>query len=144
MSKVRYHGAYHRMGPVPVANAATFAKNDILAVAAGVAAKAGANAAAGLCVAMAPWPDADFVGTRDGVDVGRLGEDTEVELNFEGAALAAGDIGRLRPINAAQNVDMAALASANDVFQILRLGDQTSFGDTTGTVVGVFLDSASL
>lgn len=144
MSKARYHGAFHRMGPVPVAGGASFTKDDILAMAAGAVALAGAGAAAGLCVSLAPWPDNDYVGTRTRVDVGRLGEDTEVELDFVGAAIAAGDIGKLRPLNANRDIDLAAVAGAGDVFQILRLGGDTAFGDTTGTVIGVFTDAASL
>lgn len=146
MSKARYHGAFHRMGPVPVATGASFTKDDILAMAAGEVALAGAGAAAGLCVSLAPWPDNDYVGTRTRVDVGRLGEDTEVELDFVAGAggIVAGDIGKLRPLNANRDIDLAALAGAGDVFQILRLGGDTAYGDTTGTVIGVFTDGASL
>jgi len=151
MMAVRIVGAELLMGPVAVDTTATIIRNSVVRVDAGKVKNVVAGSNANLAVAIDKYPDPDYGGTKTKVELGRLGEDIEVEVPFTHAGtegtdvLAQADIGggpfRLLA-TAGGTIELAS--TTNGVFTPLRLGRDTKIGDKTGFLVGVFTDAASL
>lgn len=141
---VRFVGPYQTMGPVKVDSGATIARGDFVTVAAGLVTAIGAAANANLAVALDSYPDSEYEGTKEQVALAYLGEDAEIEVPFTKATpLADGDIGGGPfALTAAGEVDLAV--TVDGVFIPRRLGRDTEIGDTSGYLVGVVLDAASL
>ena len=142
---VQFVGATNqKMGTVPVAAPATFNRGDLVTLVNGLAVAAPDNAVANLAVALDMFPDVEYEGVKGRVDIAYLGDDQEVVLPFQGAAIAVANIGM--PFNIlALNGGTVNLALNNAAsFIIRRFGDGVAVGDLTGTVVGVFTDAVSL
>lgn len=135
------------MGPVAVDTTATIVRNSIVRVASGVVTNVANGSNAGLAVALDKYPDADFVGhgtsAKSQVELAMLDESVEVEVPFSGAALTQAMIGggpyRLL---AASGGSISVASTTNGVFRPRRPGRDTKLGDTTGYLVGVFVDAA--
>jgi hypothetical protein len=148
---VRIIGAELLMGPVAVDTTATILRNSIVRVASGKVTNVVAGSNANLAIAIDKYPDPDYGGTKTRVELGRVGEDIEIEVPFTHAGTGAGDVlaqadigaGPFRLLaTAGGTVELAS--TTNGVFTPLRLGRNTKIGDKTGFLVGVFTDAASL
>jgi hypothetical protein len=134
------------MGPVAVDTNETIIRGEVVQVVAGLVTAGTANMVANLAVALDKYPDTEYEGTKTRVDLALLGEDQEVEIGFTGATLTAAIVGGGGPygLNASSGVVTVDLSdTTNDAFIPRRLGRDTAIGDTTGYLVGVFLDSVS-
>lgn len=139
----RLIGAPINMGPVKVNTGATIVRGNLVRVVSGEVTTIADAAVAGIALAMDKYPDAEYGGTKTEVELARLGEDIEVEMPFSGAALAQGNLGTSFNILAANGGTVNLASSVTPAFKVLRIGRDTALGDTTGYVIGVFLDSVT-
>lgn len=130
-------------GPVPIAPATVVRRNDLVRVVSGLVVPVINAAVAGLAIAAETNPDQYRDDDKSEIGVWRLSEDFEVELPFSGRAIAAGDIGTTFNILSADGGTVNLSSSAAPAFKVIRLGQDTVMGDTTGNVIGVFLDAVS-
>jgi hypothetical protein len=148
---VRIIGAELLMGPVAVDSTATIVRNSIVRVASGKVTNVANGSNANLAIAIDKYPDPDYGGTKTKVELGRVGEDIEIEVPFTHAGTGSGDVlaqadiggGPFRLL-AASGGTIELASTTNGVFTPLRLGRNTKIGDKTGFLVGVFTDAASL
>lgn len=147
---VRFVGPYQTMGPVAVDDTATIIRGEVVQLSSGEVVAGTSNMVANLAVALDKYPDSEYEGTKSVVNLALLGEDTEVEVPFETtdtAGITQSQVAGGGPfgLNASSGVVTVDLEdTTNDAFIPRRLGRDTSLGDMTGYVVGVFLDSVSL
>jgi hypothetical protein len=132
------------MGPHNVTAGQTIARGGLVTSVSGLLTVAANAAVANIALAMDKWPDADYGGTKTGIDIAYLGEDVEIEMPFSGATLAATHIGGSFGILAADGGTVNLANTTNLAFQVHRLGQNTNLGATTGFLIGVILDSAAL
>ena len=147
MSGVRFIGPFQWMGPIEVDDSAEIARGDFVTVTAGEATEIATGTNVNLAVALDKYPDDEYEGTKTRIDVGRLGEDCEIEVAFETADTAGIEVADLRntgPYRLHEDGYVDIDSTANGVFQALRLGRDTQYGDMTGFIVGVVTDAASL
>lgn len=140
---VRFVGPFQTMGPVAVDSSATIAAGDIVQVAAGLVTALASGDVVGLAVALDKSPDTEYEGTKSQVDVALLGGGVLVELPMvDAGGIAAANIGGTYTLTAAGAVDTAD-DSGGPAFTVMHLSRDTALGDTTGYVVGTFLDSVT-
>lgn len=143
---VRFVGPYQWMGPVPVDDTATIKRGHFVRVDGGEVKAIATGSNANLAVALDKYPDDEYEGTKARVDLGRLGEDCEIEVPFETvdtAGILGANIGNTTALRLHEDSYVDLDSTTNGVFRILRLGRDTKFGDMTGFVVGVVNDAAS-
>jgi len=133
-----------KMGTLNVAAPAAFGRGDLVTLAAGLAVAAADAAVANLAVALDMFPDVEFEGVKNRIDIAYLGEDQEVIMPFQGAAAAQAQIGVRYGILALNGGTVNLADAVNAAFLVRRFGDGTAIGDLTGTVHGVFTDAVSL
>jgi hypothetical protein len=132
------------MGPLNIAANTIVAHGDLVTLAAGLAIPVADATVADIAIAMDGMPDPDFGGVKTQIDVARVGEDVEIEMPFQGAAIAQASIGvtyNLLALNGG-TVNLAAVNAP--AFTVLRLGRNTAMGAVTGFVIGVIIDTAAL
>jgi hypothetical protein len=138
------------MGPVAVDDTATIIRGEVVQLSSGEVVAGTSNMVANLAVALDKFPDAEYEGTKAVVNLALLGEDVEVEIPFattDTAGITQSQVGGGGPfgLNATSGAVVVDLTdTTNDAFTPRRLGRDTSLGDMTGYVIGVFLDSVSL
>jgi hypothetical protein len=142
---IRFIGPIVQMGPVLRKSDATLVRGRLVRVASGETVAMTDAATTGFAVALDSNPDSEYEGTKTMVQLARLGENQEVEIRFSGAALTQAMIGG-GPYNilAANGGTVNVAATAQGVFRPLRVGRDTKLGDTSGYLIGVFTDTASL
>lgn len=144
---VRLIGPYQVMGPVAVNTTATIVRNAIVRVVSGLVTAVTNGANTGLAVALDKYPDPDFVGhgtsAKTQVELAMLDESVEVEVPFSGGALTQAMIGGgPYELLATGGGTVNVAATSQGVFRPRRPGRDTKLGDTSGYLVGVFVDAA--
>ena len=142
---VRFHKAGASAGPVAINAATTVARNDLVRVVNGLVVPVVDDTVVDMAVVLDSLPDADYeegATLKPTVQLARLGEDCEVEMPFTGA-IAQVDVGLTFNILALNGGTVNLDDVTDPAFTVRRFGEGVAVGDTTGTVVGVFLDSVS-
>lgn len=141
---VQFVGAVNqKMGPVGIAAITQVARGDLIRIINGLVVPVVDATVANMAVALERNPDPDFEGVKTQVDLGYLGEDVEIEMPFQGAAWAVAMVGQSYNILALNGGTVNLALQAAPAFKILRGAPGTAVGATTGTVVGVIIDSAA-